>query len=257
MSSIGLGNGLFAPAPVVEQLLEFSVVRAGQKGVKRLCARVASDSPLREAFRRVGFECFMTEQLYASEGRPKLSHGAVSMRDQDQTDTWAVHQLYHAAVPNSVQFAEAWTSHQWDVASPKRKQAVWRSFVLEDGRQIVGYARVRLGSKVASLEFMYSPESRRLLGDFCRGVIDAAVTQGGASRVFVSARAYQAELMTTLEAIGFSTVRSQELMIKYTAVKVVAKPAENLMLVPADVRERVPKRVPTFLNRRPSERGSA
>ena len=97
----------------------------------------------------------------------------------------------------------------------------------------------------------------RLLRDFCRGVIDAAFNAGGASRVFVSVRAYQEELMTFLEESGFATVRQQELMIKYTAVKVVAQPAETVILAPSDVRERVPKRVPTFLTRRPRERVSA
>jgi hypothetical protein len=199
----------------------------------------------------------MTEEIFAIDSSPTMPQEQVTMRDQEQTDTWAVHQLYHAAVPSQVQFAEAWTSHQWEVDKPKHQRQWWRSFVLEDGRQIVAYAMVRVGARVASIELMYLPDCRRQLGSFCRGVVNAAMAQGGANRVFISARAYQAELMSLLEDAGFTSVRRQDLLIKYTTAKVVAKPAENIILAPSDVRERAPKRVPTFLNRRPRQKVSA
>jgi hypothetical protein len=254
LSGVGLANGLFAPERVVQDLLEFSVMRAGRKGVKRLFARVQSESPIREALDQVGFEAYMREDLFVLDGAPALALVDGSTREQEQGDTWAIHQLYHAAVPKQVQSAEAWTSHQWDVTSPKRKNNWWRSFVLEADHQIIAYARVCTGANAAAIEFMYLPDQRNDLEGFCGGVLDQAIRAGGASRVFVPVRAHQSELMTILERIGFSSVRGQDLLIKYTAAKVTAVANETVILAPVDVRERVPKRVPTFLSPRVREK---
>ena len=257
LSGVGLANGLFAPELVAEQLLEYSVKRAGNRGVKRLFAKVPGDCPIREAFDRVGFESYMAEDIFALDGPLATSLECDQMREQEPGDTWAVHQLYHAAVPKEVQFAEAWTSHQWDTAGRKRTKASGRSFVLENGHQIAAYARVRTGAKAAAIEFMYQPEYRQALESFCGAVVDRAVREEGATRVFVAVRAYQAELVAALGLLGFVSVGRQDLLVKYTAAKVVAKASETIILSPSDVRERVPKRVPTFMHRRPKGESSA
>lgn len=257
LSGVGLANGLFAPEHVVQELLEFSTMRAGRRGVKRLFARVQSDSPIRAALDQVGFEPYMREDLYLLERASMLAPVEGAMREQDISDTWAIHQLYHASVPKQVQAAEAWTSHQWELDKPKPKRPWWRSFVLEVDHQIVAYARVRTGARAAVIEIMYLPDYRHELDGFCGGVVEQATRGGGANRVFVPVRAHQSELMTVLERMGFGSVREQDLLIKYTAAKVIAKASEAVILAPAEARERVPKRVPTFLSRRFREKHSA
>ena len=42
------------------------------------------------------------------------------MREQESSDTWAIHQLYNASVPRDVLYAEALTSHAWDIANSRR-----------------------------------------------------------------------------------------------------------------------------------------
>jgi hypothetical protein len=128
---------------------------------------------------------------------------------------------------------------------------------LEDGHQIGAYARVRAGAKAASIEIMYLPDYRHALESFCSAVVYRAVRDAGATRVFIPVRAYQMELMSALDRMGFVRVGQQDVLVKYTTAKVVAKPSETVILAPADVRERVPERVPTFLNRRPGEEPSA
>jgi len=257
LTGVGLANGLFAPELVAEQLLEFSVKRAGYRGVKRLFAKVPGDCPIREAFDRVGFETYMAEDIFALDGPLDASPECDQMREQEPGDTWAVHQLYHAAVPKDVQFAEAWTSHQWDTVGRKHTSASERSFVLEDGHQIAAHARVRTGAKAAAIDVMYQPEYRQVLDSFCGSVVDRAIRDEGATRVFIAVRAYQSELITVLAEMGFARVGQQDLLVKYTAAKVTAKASETIILSPADVRERVPKRVPTFMHRRPKGESSA
>src|SRR4029079_13726989 len=121
-----------------------------------------------------GFESYMAEDIFALDGPLDISPDCDQMREQEPGDTWAVHQLYHAAVPKEVQCAEAWTSHQWDTAGRKHTSASGRSYVLEDGHQIAAYARVRTGAKAAAIEVMYQPEYRHALAAFCGSVVSRA-----------------------------------------------------------------------------------
>jgi hypothetical protein len=177
------------------------------------------------------------------------SIGLGGMREQEPADTWAVHQLYHAAAPKHVQYAEAWTSHRWDPGTKRGPGKFWRAFVVEDGYQMVAYAGVRCSSGVALIEFMYLPEQSGRVGQFVRAVLDRVAAEAGPTRVYVPARGYQQELQTALAEIGFLNLGDQQLLIKYTTAKVTARVTNSAIGLPAEVRERVPKQVPTYLNR--------
>jgi hypothetical protein len=69
------------------------------------------------------------------------------------------------------------------------------------------------------------------------------------SRIYATARGYQEELRTALSDEGFQLLADQQLMIKYTAAKVSARATPATIALPVEVRERVPKQVPTYLNR--------
>ncbi len=249
LTAMGVCGDCEFPTRMSTDLLEFSIKRAGSRGVKRLFARVSPQSADREALAAVGFEPYMSESLL------RLGHldahpgsGKCVVREQEPADTWAVHQLYHGSVPRHVQFAEAWTSQQWDLNESDRFDPHWRAFVLEDGFQINAWARVRRAGKVASVEFMYLPDRVEMLQPFVYEVLTRIKRESGVGQVFATARAYQAELQSILMQVGFIEIGAQDLMIKYTTAKVMVKSTEFQPAPASDVLERVPKRVPTYLN---------
>lgn len=248
-TSVGAVGGLADDRAVLDGLLEFSVVRAGMRSVKRLFARVGSGSVVYESFLACGFEPYMDESIHVLERiRPK-STALAQVREQEPADTWAVHQLYHAAAPKHLQYAEAWTSHRWDVAARKGAQRIWRAYVMEDGYQMIAYAAVRCANDTAVLEAMYLPDRREALTPFVQSVLARVAEAAGSARIYVTARGYQQELRSALAGEDFRHVADQHLMIKYTTAKVAVRSVATPVGLPAEVLERVPKRVPTYLNR--------
>lgn len=248
-TDVGIATSVTDEEPVLDGLLEFSVRRAGMRSVKRLFAKVAPESERYASFLACGFEPYMDETVLVLNAEKRRGPDPAVIREQDPADTWAVHQLYHAAVPKHVQYAEAWTSHRWDVKAKSGSGRVWRAFVMEAGYQMIAYAGVRCSHGVAVIEFMYLPERGECLPRIIADVVGQVSAMGSPGRIYVAARGYQRELRSALGDQGFEEIGEQHLLIKYTTAKVTSRVATAGIPLPAEVLERVPKQAPTYLNR--------
>lgn len=231
-----------------EALIAHAVVAAGGQGVKRVFARVDQRHPLADTLRAVGFGGYAAETVYRAEGLTAPIRSP-RLRAQEQTDTWAIHQLYNAAVPRQVQYAEAYTSHRWDVARrPGRmpKHGVMTGWLVEEGHHIVGYVRVASREGTHVLELVYHPDRREVIDDLLDGAL-AHVVQHQPRRVLCALRSYQSEASDALTRRGFVAEFDQQLFLKYTTANVRAPNAESVP-VHLEARENVPQRVPTFLH---------
>jgi hypothetical protein len=247
--AIGLMDGVADPDRIVEGLLEFSIKRAGSRGVKRLFARLPRGIEMSERFRRAGFEPYMSETVLQITPHQGIFALSMRVRPQEAGETWAVHQLYHASAPKTIQFAEAWTSHRWDVAGNKGASPGCMGFVIEEDNQLIAYARLVVGNNAAVIEAMFLPGAASAGIEVVQDVIRRAGSQHGAKRIFVTVRGHQSELLGGLSGPGCVVLGEQDLTVRYTAAKVAAKSVEVLKPVSIEVRERAPKRVPTFMKR--------
>lgn len=250
--AIGTSVGVYESDPVIEALLEHGVRSAGLLGVKRLYAKVPRDYPLLSAFRRQAWTPYATETIYAAAPpRPTVSASG-SLRPQVASDTWAIHQLYSATVPKPVQDAEALTSHHWDLGSKSGKSTMTAGsatgWLLEEGHVLVGYARLLASARATLLDVLYKPERTEVLSDLVNCALDV-VRSGASRRVYCAVRGYQAELATSLEDRGFLLEIEQELLIKYTTAT-VRLPIVDAVQFQLEVGEKIPQRVPTFLQGR-------
>jgi len=237
-----------AGARTAEALVAHAVVAAGSQGVKRVFGRIDERHSLADAFRSVGFGAYASESVYLAQGLTAPTNPS-RIRRQEQTDTWAIHQLYNAAVPRQVQYAEAFTSHRWDVARrsgqmPRNgRMAGW---LIEEGHHVIGYVRVASREGTHVLELVYHPDRREIINDLLDGAF-AHVVQLNPRRVFCALRSYQAEARDALTRRGFTLAFDQQLFLKYTTANVRAPNPESVPLH-LEVRENVPQRVPTFLH---------
>ena len=241
------------PGPVADALLRHAVTAAGFRGVKRLYARVPSGTEIVNSFCKVGFSPFATETLFVAEeieprGQP------ISVRRQEHTDTWAIHQLYSATVPRQVQYAEALTSHRWDLARAEElaRGSVRSGWLVDEGHAVAAYGRITRGRRAQTIELLYQPDHQEVLS----GLIDALLNQVRAhmsgTTVHCVLRGYQAEAAKELERRGFEPVLEQDLLVKYTTATARAAQFEPVPLH-AEVIERLPKRVPSFLHQKPRD----
>jgi hypothetical protein len=247
--ALGAQTGVYDVTPLWEELIERSIVAAGLRGVKRLYARPETGSPAESALGSAGFQPYADETLLVSES-PRVPTARILLREQGQTDTWAIHQLYNAVVPRQVQYAEAFTSHRWDAGAhrtaPDGTQTV--GWLVEEAFQVVAYARVMSFGSSHVLELIVHPEWRGSAGDVIDAVLARVAAKRSLRRVYCSIRGYQQELIPALEARGFRESGHLTLSVKYTAVRAVAPVVEHV-IQPEGVLERLPKpkRAPSFL----------
>jgi hypothetical protein len=250
LGALGFADDGPDPADVVEALITRAVVFAGRNGVKRLFARVDSRSELCDLLRQIGFVAFTSETILVGHDLTAVRPPA-SLQRQDASDTWAIHQLYNAAVPRQVQYAEAYTSHRWDLDPKRRRERVAgvSGWLIAEGHHVVGYARIASARRCDVLELVFHPERLDVLDDLIQGALARAVS---GRRVYCTVRAYQAEAITALERAGFQVVMEQDVYLKYTTANVRLPVFESVPLH-VEVRDKLPKRVPTFLHGQPQD----
>lgn len=250
MEGIGANLGIYEAEPVLEELLRAAVISAGLEGTKRLYARVPAGSEILTAVRRAAFSPYATEAVLGASLVP-VTQASANVRRQTPGDVWSIHQLYMATVPRQVQYAEALTSHHWDLRSRTSAGARYRGWLVEDGYQTVAYLRVESSSGQHVLECLVHPDYRDV---FPRLIATACAELGAlaARRVLAVIRGYQSELLADVFGLGFTLQLEQDVHVKYTTVPArTAVPASISLGV--DVKEPVGKRVPTFLHGQPSD----
>lgn len=239
---------------VWDALLAQGVKNAGLRGVKRLYARAPQSSPVTPVLRGLGWAPYAAETVYARQitARPSSDPAGPPLRPQEPADTWAIHQLYNAAVPRQVQYAEAFTSHRWDARSRRGAPdgSTAAGWLVEEGHHVVGYVRAVSRGGIHVLELVYHPERPEVVGALIDGVL--AHVPAPITCVYCAVRGYQAEAETALRARGFAAVLEQELHIKYTTAN-VRLPSLEVVPFRVDVRDKLPQRVPSFLHGQPRD----
>lgn len=249
LDAIGAAVGVFDAIPVIDELIRYGITLAGVSGVKRLYARVPHGAFCAAGLREAGFWPYASEMVLVGSdlGRDRMP---TAVRSQQSSDTWAVQQLYSASVPRQVEYAEALTSHRWDVAEDRASVGV-HGLVIEEGHHIVAMARIVGRTSGQVVEMIVLPERPELIDTLLDGVA-AWLSERRSTRVYVAVRGYQQEIRTKLMARGMVPLHEQDLLIKYTTAN-IRLPVFEVVPAFAEVREGVPQRVPTFLQTQPHD----
>jgi hypothetical protein len=253
VSAIGASTGVYAPEPVWETLLAHGVRAAGLRGVRRLFARVPAGHPIVDTMHHSGWVSYSRETVFRAEHLTGIVRPIGDLRRQEPADTWAIHQLYAAAAPRQVQEIEALTSHVWDMDQSRRaprgvRQTGW---LLEENGELAAYARYTRGSRAGMIDAVVFPGKGTHLGMLLDGVI-AALRPGRPRPVYCALRAYLMDLKGELTDRGFSAIGEQELLIRYTTATARTAQGEPVHF-PVELRQGVPRRVPTFLEGQPTD----
>lgn len=241
--AIGVQTGVYGEEPVWEEMLRHTTIAAGLRGVKRLYAKAPSGAQLLESFLRTGYAAYATETVFVAR-HPIFDGAEAPVRRQDAGDAWAIHQLYNAATPKQVQYAEAFTSDRWDAPRSRTGKQI-SGWLLEDGNAVIGFIRTASAGKDHRIELLHHPDHPEAARSLVGAALAKLRSEGEATRICCAVRGYQAETATALEERGFDPVMEQDVLIKYTTA--VARPALNEGTVfPAELIERLPKRAPSF-----------
>lgn len=228
-------------------LLDYTTAAAGRRGVQRLYAKAPERSEVAEAFRAAGYARYGEETLYLLYGGQATGERAeteIAPRPQLPDDTWALHQLYTLTAPKAVQFAEALTSHRWEL--PGQRLLALGSRPRESGlivdhaghdHEIAIYCRVGQLGRRGWLEFLFEPSARDQLEPTIAAIL-RELAPGPDERIYCVVREFQQELGGALEANGFEMIGVQDLLVRYTTVTARA-PALRLIRRPLRQRQLV------------------
>ncbi len=244
-TAIAASTGVYAPGPVWEALLHHAVRAAGLRGVRRLFARAPVDHPLIETMHETGWTSYGTETVFRAERAAPLGRQSRAMRKQEPADTWAIHQLYAAAMPRQIQEVEALTSHVWHMDQRQRKRGATRqsSLLLDDDGTLRAYARFTRGPRAAMIDMVTPPGEPESFGELMDGVL---ATVSRTRPIYFALRGHLGDLKRHLHDRGFHEIGEQELLIRYTTVT-ARTPAVDPVHFPVELRPALPRRVPTFL----------
>lgn len=231
-------------------LLEYAVKQAGGAGAKRLFATTAGEGAAHESLLASGFERYATFMILAGT-RPSGPVGLPEgMREQEDSDVWSIHQLYHHLTPRPVQFAEALTSTMWElpqrhlfgrlIGMPPRS----KTFVLDTTNGVQAYCSIQVRRGGAMARLMISHDNRALAVPF---VLAAAAEAGvdPSSRLRVLVPGYASELAGGFVDAGFNLEHERTAMVRHTTAPAVVH--ARLAPISAEAGERVPRGVPTYV----------
>lgn len=202
------------------RLLEYLCAAAGQKGVKRLFARVPDDVPEFRVFRDLGFYSYSHEQiLFLHKAvHPPFPEG--SIRPQRGNDNWNIQRLYTASTPRAVQEAEAATSGQWDInRSGLAGRVKEMGYVWEEDHQVLAYLRMTVSRGARVMSVLSLPGRSDLLEPLLQYGL-AILSDSTERGVYCSVREYQEDLESVLLDNGFEPHSGQSLLVKHTTVRV-------------------------------------
>jgi hypothetical protein len=245
---IRTNSGVYEDDPIVIGLMHHAIQDAGLLGVKRLYAKADLDAAVRAPLRAIGFTAYMNETILAAPHVPVLPAGG-SVRTLEQADVWAIHQLYMHTTPRDVQYAEAFTSHNWDVETIHRDRGHdCQAWCITRDFMAVAYARAVSHRDAHVIDVMVAQEWRELLPDLLSEVF-RKLSAMSSRRVYVSVRGYQREMIPILEHFGLVVQVEQELSVRYTTASVRSSVLSVESYAHERAAEPATKRVPSFFQR--------
>ncbi len=200
---------------LIWQELALQAIRsAGASRAKRVHATFPESSAVIPSLVAIGFNEYAQDTVLLAPSLPKREPAEIARR-QESSDLWAVHQLYHSVTPRPVQYAEALTSNYWSKAMPGEPAP--RSYVVEDGLEIVAHCRVVPLAGGLALYPMVQPGRLELLQPLIHDVL-ADLNPPSSTRIRSVVPDYLQEYVSRLEDLGFVPEGRQTRLVKYTVV---------------------------------------
>jgi len=223
-------------------LLDAATRTAGRRRATRLFARVPDSADALIALRDAGYITYGRETLYVAPYH-KTAHQAGEqspLHRQQGGETWAIHQLYTLTTPKAMQFAEARASTYWDLP---RKSSDRAAYWIGEAHEVTVYARTLSGEHAYLMDVLFRPEAREQVPEFVQSVLRTLSASEG-DLIYVRALGHQEDLGGMLDALGFSLLIRQSLLVKYTTIS--AREAAPAFAPVPNLRKVVAGRVPSL-----------
>jgi hypothetical protein len=218
------------------ELLMWACDQALRARARRVFVETPPEGTGAEAARRAGFERYsFGAVLRVERGFPRVTTDVLGARPRLSSDEHGLFQLYSAAVPANVRWAEAMTQEEWAALYPGRK--LWTpsvfgdrdDYVWEMSSRLIGWMRVVFGQKSQLLDMLVHP----LYDAYADRMVAHALVQMSAKvPVVASMREYQGGALSALERAGFHRIGTYVAWVRQLATR-VEQPSVGAIRAPA------------------------
>jgi hypothetical protein len=197
------------------ELTEAFVSYAGEHGVHCIVAEIPETGREAQAFHQVGFTSLMHQDIMKLAMLPEVMEtpDVIGLRPVEDKDDAYIKLLSMRVVPKLVQKAEGSTdltrlTHRSDCG-----------FILMHQQEPMVYISLQQGRRGYGMQILFKPEAEDLAESVLRYSL---VNLCGRSRrpVYCMVPTYQSWLLPVLDAIGFTHITSNAIMVKHTTARV-------------------------------------
>lgn len=202
-----VANGAYAAGV---ELLEALSTEAVRREARRVFLATPPDAEPSRVARQAGFTSYTSETVFIARPSGAVAQdGLLPARPRLRQDTQALFQLYNAAVPCKVRFAEAATLDEW--SSLLKGSRPWassvggsnRHYVWESPEGLMGWLQVTRGGRGQHFSLLVHPSHLEAV----EGMLLYSLSRlNPASPVYCAVREYQPETASALERLGFAEV---------------------------------------------------
>jgi len=216
-------------ALIWQDLLEYTCLRLGSQGVRRLFANL-EEGEEEEVFRKAGFIPYAREEVFYLDALPDRLPEPLHWRPQRKEDSWGVRRLYNLVTPPLVQQAEDLSFSPSQGAVPIRlSRAKVEGWVWEEKGEILAYLPVREENKLCQMRLFLHPSLLSKVEEVL-GEALALMADDSCSALIFRVRNYEGGVKGALEAFGFRPLTSRSLLVRHT-LAVERKGAVKLLRV--------------------------
>jgi len=199
------------------QLLERLSAVAGSSGAGRIFLRLSQASPLLEAARGAGFSPYLNEYLYHFRGPSAKGFAPESLstvlRPKSPSDDYVLFQLYNAAVPGPVRYAEGLTFSEWQEA----RELFKTELVCEEGNGLLAWVGLRVEGGWGHFDIKVHPSAEDRLGEI---IASSLALLEGKPTILSLVPEFQWRLRRLLGGIGFEQVAGFSILVKQLRARV-------------------------------------
>jgi len=187
----------------MQELLEYLVAIAGERGAFRLLAEADDQVSTYETLRRSGFAVYSRQRIWQLT-RPVGGNlvGKYSWRQATRQDALAIRLLYNNLVPGLVQQIEPFSANTRPTG-----------MIYHENNDLLAFVEIRYGHRGIWAQPFFHPDAQEVSDRF----IDLlqALTRRGSRPVYICVRSYQSWLEPAIEELGAEAGPRQAVMVKH------------------------------------------
>lgn len=213
---VRLAPGLDAPEAerIWRDLLVGMGTYLGRLGVQRVFVRLSDELEAAHLFLETGFMLYTREDVFQLQPLPATDTVGLLEPAEGEDCRWGIGRLYAAVTPKAVRTAEGLAN----AGTAPGLEAGDTCYIWRRGGDIAGYVGMGYGDGICWLRILIHPDHADRTADVIQDAL--AHVPRRTRTVFCSARAYQVNVRSLLQDVGFRFVTSQSVLVRQNAVPV-------------------------------------